>query len=82
MLSCRSWLWYYHAAERLIHWCAGPYKDTVNLPVTKFNMRANSVQREPELQRQWAAQRTYEQLRDGNSGVSSLPRLNGFEKCA
>jgi hypothetical protein len=58
--------------------CAGPYKDTVNLPVTKFNMRANSVQREPELQRQWAEQRTYEQLRDGNSGVS-LPALPGFD---
>ena len=29
---------------------AGVYKGTVNLPDTKFNMRANSVQREPELQ--------------------------------
>lgn len=48
---------------------AGPYKDTVNLPDTKFNMRANSVKREPELQRQWAAQRTYETLRDANKGV-------------
>jgi hypothetical protein len=56
---------------------AGPYKDTVNLPVTKFNMRANSVQREPELQRQWAQQRTYEQLRDGNAGVS-VPSLSGL----
>jgi len=45
-----------------------PYKDTVNLPDTKFNMRANSVKREPELQRQWAAQRTYETLRDANKG--------------
>ena len=65
--------------------CAGPYKDTVNLPVTKFNMRANSVQREPELQRQWAEQRTYEQLRDGNPGVSP-PRLldwhHGILTCA
>lgn len=58
--------------------CAGPYKDTVNLPVTKFNMRANSVQREPELQRQWAEQRTYERLRDGNPGVSApdMPDLS------
>ena len=47
----------------------------MNLPVTKFNMRANSVQREPELQRQWAQQRTYEQLRDGNPGVSLLGLL-------
>lgn len=29
---------------------AGIYKGTVNLPDTKFNMRANSVQREPQLQ--------------------------------
>ena len=33
---------------------AGPYKNTVNLPQTKFNMRANSKQREPELHRFWA----------------------------
>ncbi len=52
---------------------AGPYKDTVNLPVTRFNMRANSVQREPELQARWAEQRTYEQLRDGNPGVGVWP---------
>lgn len=44
----------------------------MNLPVTRFNMRANSVQREPELQRQWAEQRTYEQLRDANPGVRVL----------
>lgn len=45
----------------------------MNLPETKFNMRANSVQREPELQRQWASQRTYETLRDTNPGVRACP---------
>ena len=29
---------------------AGVYKNTVNLPDTAFNMRANSAQREPQLQ--------------------------------
>ena len=29
---------------------AKSYKETVNLPQTEFNMRANAVQREPELQ--------------------------------
>lgn len=38
-------------------------------------MRANSVQREPELQRQWAEQQTYEQLRDGNAGVRNMTSL-------
>ena len=50
---------------------AGPYKDTVNLPQTKFNMRANSKQREPELQRFWEEQNIYEQLLQTNSGVCS-----------
>ena len=41
----------------------------MNLPSTRFNMRANSTQREPELQKQWLERRTYEQLRDANPGV-------------
>ena len=36
------------------------YKDTVNLPKTDFSMRANAVQREPELQRFWAENQIYE----------------------
>ena len=47
----------------------GPYKDTVNLPQTKFNMRANSVQREPELQRFWEKNKVYETLLKTNTGV-------------
>jgi isoleucyl-tRNA synthetase len=52
--------------------CAGPYKDTVNLPQTKFAMRANSAQREPELQRFWEQQRVYETLLETNPGVRAL----------
>ena len=33
---------------------ASPYKDTVRLPQTSFDLRANSKVREPELQR-WCA---------------------------
>lgn len=51
---------------------AGPYKDTVNLPITKFNMRANSAQREPQLQKFWEKNNTYEQLIRTNPGVGDL----------
>lgn len=37
-----------------------PYKDTVNLPQTSFNMRANSVQREPQIQKFWRDNKVYE----------------------
>lgn len=42
------------------------YKDTVNLPQTSFNMRANAVQREPELQKFWAENQIYEKLAENN----------------
>ena len=44
------------------------YKDTVNLPQTQFSMRANSVQREPELQAFWEEQQTYQRLATENPG--------------
>lgn len=46
----------------------GSYKDTVNLPQTKFDMRANAVKREPELQQFWAEHRIYEKLSESNPG--------------
>ena len=45
---------------------AKSYKDTVNLPQTEFNMRANAVVREPELQQFWAENQIYEQLSQNN----------------
>jgi isoleucyl-tRNA synthetase len=45
---------------------AKSYKETVNLPQTEFNMRANAVQREPELQQFWAENKIYEQLSQNN----------------
>ncbi|MDB9510594.1 isoleucine--tRNA ligase [Kamptonema animale CS-326] len=44
------------------------YKDTVNLPKTKFDMRANAVKREPELQQFWADQHIYDRLSQNNPG--------------
>lgn len=46
----------------------GSYKDTVNLPKTAFDMRANAVTREPELQKFWAEQQIYETLSQNNPG--------------
>jgi isoleucyl-tRNA synthetase len=47
---------------------SGAYKDTVNLLKTNFDMRANAVKREPELQTFWAEQQIYEQLSQHNPG--------------
>ena len=47
---------------------AGPYRGTVNLPQTTFNMRANSKQREPELQAWWLKSHLYEKLSRENAG--------------
>lgn len=44
------------------------YKDTLNLLKTPFNMRANSLVREPEIQAFWAEQRLYERLSEENPG--------------
>lgn len=47
---------------------SGAYKDTVNLPKTNFDMRANAVKREPELQTFWEEQQIYEHLSQNNPG--------------
>ena len=44
------------------------YKDTVNLPQTDFPMRANAVEREPNIQRFWQEHSIYEQLSQNNPG--------------
>ena len=38
---------------------AKPYKDTLNLPVTKFDMKANLPVREPQIQARWNEQDLY-----------------------
>lgn len=46
----------------------GRYKDTVNLPQTKFDMRANATKREPEIQKFWADNQIYDRLSQNNPG--------------
>lgn len=46
----------------------GSYKNTVNLPQTKFDMRANAAKREPEIQAFWEEQAIYQTLADDNPG--------------
>jgi isoleucyl-tRNA synthetase len=46
----------------------GSYKNTVNLPQTQFDMRANAVKREPEIQQFWHQEQLYETLSRENPG--------------
>jgi isoleucyl-tRNA synthetase len=47
---------------------AKPYKDTLNLPVTRFDMKANLPAREPALQERWRAEGLYAALRAARAG--------------
>lgn len=47
---------------------AKSYKDTVNLPQTKFDMRANAAKREPEIQKFWEENQIYAHLSQNNPG--------------
>ena len=58
------------------------YKETVNLPQTKFEMRANATKREVELQKFWQDHQIYEKLSTNNSGETFVlhdgpPYANG-----
>ncbi|WP_138497870.1 isoleucine--tRNA ligase [Nostoc sp. PA-18-2419] len=44
------------------------YKDTVNLPKTNFEMRANAIKREPEIQKFWLENKIYDRLSQNNPG--------------
>jgi isoleucyl-tRNA synthetase len=44
------------------------YKDTLNLPVTKFDMKANLTVREPQIQARWHEQGLYELVRQSRKG--------------
>ena len=47
---------------------AKPYKDTLNLPVTRFDMKANLTVREPAIQERWKSQDLYGQIRQARAG--------------
>lgn len=45
---------------------AKSYKETVNLPKTDFDMRANALKREPEIDKFWKDHQIYEKLAENN----------------
>src|SRR4051812_17062049 len=47
---------------------AKPYKETLNLPATRFQMKANLPVREPELQGRWREADLYGQIRAARAG--------------
>src|SRR5262245_1813142 len=47
-----------------------PYKETLNLPSTRFDMKANLTAREPQFQARWSEQDLYGQLRRARAGAT------------
>ncbi len=47
---------------------AKPYKETLNLPATKFDMKANLQVREPQIQARWSEQDLHAQVRKSRAG--------------
>ncbi|MBN2590834.1 MAG: isoleucine--tRNA ligase [Sedimentisphaerales bacterium] len=45
------------------------YRDSLNLPKTDFAMKANLVQREPQMRKAWAKENMYSQIREAKSGT-------------
>ncbi|XP_051192235.1 isoleucine--tRNA ligase, chloroplastic/mitochondrial [Lolium perenne] len=48
----------------------GKYKHTVDLPKTAFSLRANSVTREPELQKLWEENQVLKRVSERNTGAT------------
>ncbi|KAL5208548.1 hypothetical protein ABZP36_032983 [Zizania latifolia] len=60
----------------------GKYKQTVDLPKTSFGLRANSVVREPELQKLWEENQVLKRVSERNTGATFVlhdgpPYANG-----
>ena len=62
--------------QHLSFCAAGPYTDTVHLPHAKFTMRANSVQREPQIQKLWDQNQIYRGLVNDTSKVLNFQQLH------
>ena len=45
------------------------YRDTLNLPKTRFPMKANLVQNEPQIRKRWAKEDLYGQIRAARKGA-------------
>jgi isoleucyl-tRNA synthetase len=48
------------------------YKDTINLPKTKFSMKGNLVQREPGFLKNWDKEDLYSQIRKARAGAKKF----------
>ncbi|UCD84165.1 MAG: isoleucine--tRNA ligase [Deltaproteobacteria bacterium] len=48
------------------------YRDTLNLPQTRFPMKANLAEREPEILKSWEEKRIYEKILKANQGKKSF----------
>ena len=57
----------------------GKYKHTVDLPKTTFELRANSVQRELELQKLWDDNQVLKRVSERNTGVSWYIQVCNFK---
>jgi hypothetical protein len=57
-----------HGANRPLGQQPMNYKDTLNLPKTKFSMKANLPNREPEFLARWEEMELYKKLRDMSAG--------------
>jgi isoleucyl-tRNA synthetase len=44
------------------------YKDSLNLPTTRFDMKANLTAREPKIQARWKEQDLYKRVREARAG--------------
>ncbi|KAJ7955098.1 Isoleucine-tRNA ligase [Quillaja saponaria] len=60
----------------------GKYKHTVDLPKTTFGMRANSLTREPEIQKLWNNNKVFKRVAEKNNGGNFIlhdgpPYANG-----
>ncbi|MGN6367137.1 MAG: isoleucine--tRNA ligase [Phycisphaerae bacterium] len=49
---------------------ANNYKDTLNLPKTNFDMKANLTQREPAMLQKWQSENLYQKIRQSRKGSS------------
>src|SRR5262249_55656542 len=44
------------------------YKETLNLPVTEFKMKAGAATREPEIEKRWEEQQVYQKAQASRKG--------------
>lgn len=48
------------------------YKKTLNLPTTKFPMKANLLEKEPEIQKKWEKEQLYKEVRKARADRKSV----------